>query len=469
MNKTDILKRSIIFPLTAVIYFAVLFEYGNKAVYIFLIALIIVLSFLFVKLNNFEYIMEAAFLTVAAFVPMVIIRKFHDNFYYGKSRYIAYFLLLILFSYLVKKIHKKELPKITFIDKLLILYAILIILSTIFSCDILKSLDGRIGRREGAVVLIAYVFFMFFASKFYKYKRIHINIILFSAVLISVYSFVQFYCGIDLITGIKLQKYAQAVGTFGNRNFMGSFISLLLPLSICAFIYTKSKFYFFSSMIMFAGLSCALTRSAWLAFFIYFIFILCRFIKKKKYSKRIISLIIGFLICFTIINITSKWNPVRVIFGSIKNEEKDMLNDNFSKLGSYRIFIWKRSLKLVMLHPVFGSGVDTTENIFMKYYKNDVKKFMGDNISVDKAHNEVLQIMVTEGIPAAAVYILLVFYVIYKGYKNKDNIIVFSLLCSVISYFVQSMFNISNVGIASTYWLFLGIIISALKCNKLIN
>lgn len=467
MSKTDILKKSIIIPLIVIIYFAVLFEYGNQAVYIFLIALLTALSFLFVKLNNFEYIMEAAFLTVAAFVPMVIVLIPSDSFHYGKSRYVAYFLLLTLFAYLVKKIHKKELPQITFLDKLLILYSILIILSTIFSCDIMKSLDGRVGRREGTVVLIAYVVFMFFASKFYKYKKMHLDIILFSAVLISFYSFVQFYCGIDLITGIKLQKYTQAAGTMGHYNFMGSFVSLILPLAICAFLYKGRKYYLLSSAIIFSALICTRARSAWLSFLVYSLIILFVFLKKKVYSKRIICLCAAFLVSFLLVNITSNFSPLKRVSTSLNYETQySYENDDFERLGSGRVFIWKRSIKLVRIHPVFGSGVDTTENMFMKYYKNDVKKFMGDNISVDKAHNEVLQIMVTEGIPAAAVYVLIVFYVIYKGYKNKDNIIVFSLLCSVISYFVQSMFNISNVGIASTYWLFLGIIISELKCNK---
>ena len=76
----------------------------------------------------------------------------------------------------------------------------------------------------------------------------------------------------------------------------------------------------------------------------------------------------------------------------------------------------------------------------------------------DKAHNEFLHIAATIGIPAVIIYISFIFItlktLIKSNFKeNKSALIIF--LC-LVSYLVQSMFNISTIGVAPIFYFLLG-------------
>jgi O-antigen ligase len=106
---------------------------------------------------------------------------------------------------------------------------------------------------------------------------------------------------------------------------------------------------------------------------------------------------------------------------------------------------------------LLGSGPDTFGIV---YPKDTVFK----GVTVDKAHNEYLQIAVTLGIPALLVYLFFTAHVLLTGLKaasrmkGENQILLFGLLAICIGYLTQAFFNISVITVAPFFWVILGIL-----------
>jgi O-antigen ligase len=421
--------------------------------------LLIAAAAYFIKTNTWEDIVDMVFVMCTSFLPMVVIQRYKDSFYYGKAQYFYLFSLILLLGWWFKVIKKGIKPQFNLIDKLLGVYAILIILSTIFSVDIIRALEGRQGRREGALVLLCYIFMMFIFSKYYKFKKLHLEALFICTIVMVLYGFIQYYTQYDYLLGIDIKQVdltrerSFAPSTFGHRNFYGSFITLVLPISMFCFLLKGGKRYFVYTILIFGGLISCQTRSVWTTFIIYFAFIVIYFLKTHKVGKRILLMVVGFVVVFSAINFTTGNSVVAGRTQAFSNEIKAIQEKRYTALGNNRLLIWSKIPKLIMDMPLLGSGPDTFDIVFMK--DNDI--FSGT--TVDKAHNEVLQKAVTEGIPATIIYLLIVACTLIYGFRQRKNIKVLILLYTVTAYFVQAVFNISHVGIASTYWIMMGMII----------
>ncbi|WP_168190052.1 O-antigen ligase family protein [Caloramator sp. E03] len=281
-----------------------------------------------------------------------------------------------------------------------------------------------------------------------------------SSSLISIYGILQYF-GYNLVKvdPIRSKWVRYVYSTIGNPNFLGSYLVLILPISIYCFIKSKKIIYIVTSSLFYSTLLLTNTRSAWLGFGVSFILLA---ILSLKYKKGLKSLLLVLFLIFAIALFLNfnKNNALIKRFDSIIIDAKTFyLNNATSEYsGSSRIFIWKRALKLIQKSPFIGYGPDTFDLVFMSNYRNDVKKYIG-NIIIDKAHNEYLQIAVTLGIPALFIYLFFLFTILYKAFKNtKKNILIIPLLCSIIGYLIQAFFNISVVSVSPVFWAFLGIL-----------
>ncbi|HBM81942.1 MAG TPA: hypothetical protein DD426_14090 [Clostridiaceae bacterium] len=136
-----------------------------------------------------------------------------------------------------------------------------------------------------------------------------------------------------------------------------------------------------------------------------------------------------------------------------------------STAGSQRIFIWLRTMDYIFERPILGSGPDTFDKVFSMSPKEAKYHFGSQNIYVDKAHNEYLQIIVTTGFPSLFFYMVFLSIVYRKALKSlkygNKNIYTLCFLGGVTAYIIQAFFNISVVSVAPLYWSLLGMLISS--------
>ena len=132
-------------------------------------------------------------------------------------------------------------------------------------------------------------------------------------------------------------------------------------------------------------------------------------------------------------------------------EVHEILHGNFQdEFGTYRIFLWKRSIKLVKDYPIIGTGPDTFAVRFMEKYAKDVAR-LGELTINDTAANSYLTILVNTGILGITTYItfLVLQFINVLQKKNKYSII---FLVTFLCFIIQDFFNLWVVIITPLFW-----------------
>ena len=380
-------------------------------------------------------------------------------------------LILILLNY--KKLYLDK------IDILLLIFGGLVAISTLLSSKIKIAIIGENNRYEGMLAFFSYILLFLSAKKFLKKEYIYkyINVMYVVVLLICILSITQYYIiNIDFPTLFSLNKYAGSSGTFGNSNFLGSFVTICLPITMAMYLISGKIKDLILSNLVFSSMLVCIARSSWVAFAIYFIItiIYVLYKRKREYFIRFVLILITFTSAFGILSNTGRKNIINKNKIMVSEVKQATTTGVTNKMGSSRIEIWKMTIKLISRNPIFGVG---TDNLKYGLYEdkdilcNELHNFMERTHSVvDKAHNEYLHIAATIGIPALLIYLMFLGIIVLRNLKVslKDNAR-FILILSIIGYLVQAFFNISTIGIAPLFWIILGIISNDEVINEINN
>lgn len=172
--------------------------------------------------------------------------------------------------------------------------------------------------------------------------------------------------------------------------------------------------------------------------------------KNKKIIKILYAVIVGsiflLIICLYFINFSS---------GTLY-EVHELLHGNFiDEFGTYRIFLWKRAMKLFREKPIIGSGPDTFAVRFMDKYTDDVMKIGKLSIN-DTAGNVYITMLINIGMLGLVVYLIFLILQLKEGVKKKNN---YSkvLLIAILCYWIQDLFNLWVVVVTPVYWTLMAI------------
>ncbi len=204
-------------------------------------------------------------------------------------------------------------------------------------------------------------------------------------------------------------------GLFNNPNYLGSWLTIVWPFCLAAFIYkNKTKFSKLFCLILIIIIALAMffcaSRAAWLSL-ILSVPLLIGFKKIKFFVAFLIgfmTMLITILFSFSINNfqlLIQKFIPVEI-----------WTNFSFTSTSNHisRLNIWQNAISLIFKNPFMGSGFST----FPDYLKSET------GILIGHTHNIILELMVSYGIPAAIFIILPFSLIVQKSYtkiflKNK--------------------------------------------------
>ena len=382
-----------------------------------------------------------------------------------------FFLLLFL-----KKINFKK------YDIFILLLIIFGLISTIFSNDVSVSLFGIWKRFEGYYQLLYYYSLMYLGSLVIKekYSEWIIRFILFFGLINSFICFLQVFDILKFIN-VNMRGTSLGQGLMTNSNFFGSYMILCLGISLGMYLFcdkVKSRYiYFFASLIFYSGLLMSNALSGVIGFLIvcfliliYFVYMCIKNIDVKNNIFKHVLLLISFILVFIFLSCSGK-TIIGRDFSNFSRETveiaKGNANDNY---GSFRIFIWKNTLKVVPKYWLHGVGIDNFINafdqpLFLKTSKTEITYF-------DKVHNEYLQKLVCEGVFSCITYIVMLFILFVKSIKNiikRQKYIIIALFLGFVGYCVQAFFNISVIEVAPLFWLVMGILYDRkAKCDNVL-
>jgi O-antigen ligase len=380
-----------------------------------------------------------------------IVNKYIVDYYMYPKLLFLYIIVLAMSLVLAHYEIKQKLTSIKTKDlteKILMVYISLLVLSTVFSVNPYRSLKGELLYEEGLITILLYIFLFIVSKHYFSYSEKYVKLILISSTIIGLYGAFQ-YLGLDpIITEMTGTIYA----TFRNPNYFGTYLVLIIPISLFHYIRTNNKFYMIVTALLYFCLLATKTRGAWLGYFSSMLVFLYYAKQNKNYRKRFIVIlaVLGFItIFYNILSENSFITRIVSIFADIESIVGQAVD--YEKAGSSRIYIWKGVLKIIKENPILGTGIETFSIVFKQ--KSPPYFF--------KAHNEYLNIAQSTGIPSLIVYLVWLCVVIRAGIKaTQQKAVALPILASVIGYSVQAFFNVSVVAVAYIFWIFCGIMVN---------
>lgn len=371
-------------------------------------------------------------------------------------------ILLCLIFIVFEKLERRDLVVLN--DNymfLLVIYIGLVISSLLLVGNIGRGLIGSEMRPDGIVVMLVYVLLFWFVGSFRKRYSLFL---LLGGLIVSLIGILQYY-GLDILppTEISVLWNKVAYSTIGNPNFLGSYLVLLLPVAMYGFVGLKKWYGLVVYGVILYCLLATMSRGPWLgAMAAVGMFVLMLWLVKKFDWKRLGIVFVTSVALIGLFNVLED-GALLNRFGTIGTDIGEVVSggENLEKAGSYRMFIWIRSLELVKENPLWGVGLEQLGYAFIDNYSEDMVQYWGRVMFVDRAHNEYLHIAVSTGIPSLLVYLTFLFMVLRDGWRNwrKDEMLL-PVYAAVVGYLVQAFFNISVVSVAYLFWIYMGFLVN---------
>lgn len=361
--------------------------------------------------------------------------------------------ILAIITLLINKKYKPQ--KSDYIMVLLIIFGII---STIFAYNPKYALFGFKGRYEGLFQITYYITLMFISTFIEKkYKKPIIYVLLFTGFINVCVALNQLLDNLSQLL-YKEVDFQNIKGFITNSNFYGTYILMCLGYTTGLYLDSKTrkeKIILYLLMILFIiGLLISNALSCTIGFIGILIYIIIYCIKTKTIKKATIITLTFIITLITLskLDMTYIGNSLIQTKDEVKEISKGNNNDKF---GTDRIFIWKNMMQKVPENTLTGIGIDNL------YYLFDGKPLLGYNgtIYYDKAHNEYLHTLLTQGLFAAITYTILYLFTLLKGieksFKNKETY----LLLPIGGYLIQAFFNISVIEVAPIFYIGLGFLL----------
>ncbi len=391
-------------------------------------------------------------------------------------------LILTIIKILIKKKANISINKRYLL--LVFLFFLAFIIATIFSIDPYNSFWGSYWRQQGLFTYLHYLFFfLILAININSREKIEkiINFVLLASLLVSLYGILQ-WLGID---NFPWQKPVPAGGrvfsTFGQPVFLGNYLVLVIFLTFYrVFISKEAIFRFFYLILLLTQLLCllfTLTRGAWLGFMfgIIFILFLYYYIYRKNKVKFVLVILSIILIAFSSFYYFSVIKQKNFQRGNINSYIIYRIN---SLLGSKydtvktRLKYWTASIDAIGKKPLLGYGPENQQSIIVRYYDPEWPALETINTSPDRAHDELLDLLLIGGAVLAGAYLLIIILIFWRGVKyiskigqanKKTDWLFLFILTGVFSYLAALLSSFPNTATNIYFWLYLAILLIILN------
>lgn len=321
-----------------------------------------------------------------------------------------------------------------------------------------------------------------------------LDIMLVAAALSSAYAIFQ-NLGYEFIWYFNIGKEfgSYSYSTFGNPNFISSFILLSLPIGIVFLLLTKNKYakiyYFIIDLLCAVTLAVTYARSSLLgvfcALFILFIFAPGRKILFK--NKKIIFSFVGILLILFLCWPARKdeynksqdiYQATESFFSNPKNLTLNVSEKALKQSYHQRLMAWTCGIENFKQKPLLGNGWGSWQLKYAPCQGELVLKYPPLNnlmTQSNSAHNVLIEILSNSGalgLLCYLIFICLVFWGFRKYYKEEKNIenklFYLAIFASCIGFFVDNLLNITfqYQPVALIFYFFIGVL-ATLKAKKI--
>ncbi len=268
------------------------------------------------------------------------------------------------------------------------------------------------------------------------------------------YAFLQF-CGFDFALWQEAQLNSRSISTFGQPNFLGSFLLLSLPISF--FLISKSKRFFkrvwlsLSVVLQLTGLVVSGSRSAWLAFALVLILVLLLWAWRRWRYKAITVLPIGVVLIFTFFYLLM---PARLL----------SLSDFNSGSLALRRYFYQAAQEVISVRPLLGVGLENGGELIVRQYVPEWGIFMKVDGYTDKVHNSYLDIIIQTGLIGFIFWLGLYIFWAWQCWllwlKPAGRSFALAAAAAMLAYGISLMFGIADISGVFYFWILAALVVA---------
>ncbi len=288
--------------------------------------------------------------------------------------------------------------------------------------------------------------------------------------------------GLDVLWPFDMQQFAtRAFSTFGNPNFLSSFVVMLLPALLVYYMRAETKrdigVYGFLVLVYLFYLSFSLCRSAWIAagagLFMMWMFGTLRALIWKRKARVFWLVVLGVAVTYLPVFVQSTRQAVVNRVAEVSqvtpaNITLQVPRENIFQSLHQRLYMWDVSKEIFLNRPVLGAGLGNFQTAFARTQTQTLLHH--PNLRELKAltqspHNELFFQLAQGGIVGLGLF-LFMFMVLFlevhdfaarKKEGDKKQLLQ-ALFCGILAMLVDNLFNISlhTVVPAFVFWWLVG-------------
>lgn len=424
--------------------------------------MLLVLQFIIGKLliNNLSTMKKiAVFLLSLCLLSTLIFSPYGSNsFELPKLVFIAVLLSVLVIFLVVFFLFKRDgeigLRYNKFVTVLFAAWLLSLVLSTVFSVAPELSFWGSYSRLQGLYSQLIYLSFFVIALHFLvkeEDKERFLKWLLFFGGVVGVHAICQHFGLLVLSEGAMAEFLGRSFSTFGHPNFLGQF--LLFPIWVSVYFILENRawkkvFYTILLIILLCALATTENRASILGLFAGAAIFVLFSLNIKRYLKYVI--LSGFVVLFGCF--------IAFVAPNMRSMET-------------RLYLWSGALQLVPDHPIIGSGLETFGLVFQKATSPKFFELEQVYSTADRPHNEVIDVIVSQGLLGLIVYVLIfagLFYGVFVRNKDNRKLEVF-LALGVFSALISNFFGFSLVVQSFVLYVFVAMILNGIARFKTLN
>ena len=326
--------------------------------------------------------------------------------------------------------------------------SLLISASALFTdTALMRALFGYPNRSNGLLTYLALILLIWVASRMLISRRflekLQRNLFILIILFVS-YSFLQY---LDLDPVSWNNSYNRIIGTLGNPNFSGAFLGIMGAVLIFYFFSTSKPIRFFylalSICSVFLGWATE-SFQAVLIFAIGILILLLAYLKKRFGFKTFISSATASVF----FGVFSIWS----FFGLGPMGER-----LYQPTLVLRLEYWTVGIKTALANPFLGIGPDSYTEGWRLFRTPDFVKTYSESVSVDSAHNTLINFMANFGIPAFLFLLIIYLLIGINAFKllfgrDQNTLIVKAIALTWLLLVIQSLFSLEQIGLHVFQW-----------------
>lgn len=381
---------------------------------------------------------------------------------------------------------------------LLALWGFSLLLSTVFSLNLLTSIFGQYGRFMGLLTFFNLLVAPLLLVSFFPRSELR-RLLLFStatAVLVALYGLLQYLDFFGLWPeSIRWTDAPQnrVFATMGHANHLGAYLATHFILLNYLFAgrglapeekgtstaesrrrWLKSALFLLSGLLLAACLLLTASRGAVLAFFlVYLVLLVLRVVKhRRQLHQKIWIMLLTALVVFatavgSLLVFIDNLNSLGLFARTgqtISSLEKGLVPERLSFLRS--------SWQMFLDHPLLGTGLSTFRDAYSAYRRTDYVIDGPGNahyITVpESAHNEYANILATQGVLGLVAFLALLGFSVVSLLRRyfadrrgpPQDYWHLALLGGLLVFAVQVLFNFGELVSWFVFFLLIGIVLS---------